>query len=70
MTKTEEDDIPRLDCPAMEPTEIAAGYASRLAAYFGSTDAHEFCWDFGIDFRAIAAGEPKALERLAALTGA
>jgi hypothetical protein len=58
-----------LKCPPRHPTELAPGYAARMAALFRCASAREFCSDFGFSFLGVARGRDSDLEELASLTG-
>lgn len=57
-------------CPTHMPRETAQSYLGRLTAFFAAGSPKEFCRDFMLDLRGIQHGEPEALRRLAAITGA
>lgn len=57
-------------CLAHMPRETAQSYLGRLTAFFGARSPKDFCKDYMLDLRGIQHGDPNALRRLVALTGA
>ncbi|MCR6633491.1 TniQ family protein [Devosia sp.] len=58
----------RIDCPPIRGGQLTIGYAAELAARFRSSSVHEFCSDFGINFRNLAQGCEEELQAFADLT--
>lgn len=55
--------------PKLRDQELAASFVSRLAAWLRYTSARVFCFDFGLNFDRISAGDAEQFHDLALLTG-